>query len=389
MVRNLTSYMNSFHEIVGEFIYRGTAALKKGYGMCFDLDYYTSTTGQAVTDAFGARGLKVVEVPSASNRQAFAGVLMNDYPADPDGKVRIIRLAMPGGCAMVSQRVASSINTKLITCTLGIGTAANSSSINGVFGHGGFRGRGSAIPLETLAAATSGDLAFQNITGSAVSLYASGTGLTTITLTGAGTALGYSSAAVDASDYDCIVWGGATKGDSTTERIPSGVFPVVQATGANTFTVTGDVGDCAVGGLTVNLVKKDFLALAYLCDGEESGLCDIYIPYSGNTTTYAPGVTGMSIVLGGLTMASDDQADVADGTMDGQRKGFFMLGTLSTKEMLWDITSGMTMAAGTLSTLEMNTAGEWATMVWKQFGPTASDGEWQLTSISDTGVAIG
>lgn len=387
---NIVQYMKQAYVRKALFIYRGTGALKRGRGMCFDLDYATTETGETATDNYGGRGMKVIEKPSASNRQAFAGVLTQDYSANANGKVTMVELALPGGCALIAQRVTSVINTGLVTCTLGIGSAANSSDINGLFGHGGFKGKGSAIPLRTKAAATLGGIAFQNISGTAVGTYDSSTGLTTIVLTGAGTALGYVDASIDASDYELTVWGGATAADSTTERCPSGVYPVVNATGTGTFTVTGDTGN---GAMTVNLVKKDFLMLAYLCDGEESGLCDIYIPYSANSTTYISGVTGMSIVLGGLTMGSDDVSDVTDGTMDGQRKGFYMLGTLAGgQEMLWDVTSGFTLSGTaligtTLAGLEMSATGEWATMRWRQFGP-ASTGAWLLEGISGTGVVI-
>jgi len=363
------------------FVYRGTTALKKGYGMCFDLDYLTTETGEKATDPFGARGLKTVEKPSLTNNSAFAGVLTQDYPARASG-YQLVELALPGGCAMVAQKVASTINTGLITCAVGTGIA-------GVFGYGGFKGRGSAIPLETVTPAAAGDIADQELTGVGTSVYDSGTGLTTITGAAGtpGTDLGYVDEAVDASGYEAIVWGGATAADSTTERCPSGIYPVYQATGATTYTVVGDTGD---GALTISLVKKDLLKLAYLCDGEESGLCDYFLPETAATDS--PMTSGTSIVLGGLTMAADDDAVVADGTVDGQRKGFYMLGGLTTKEMLWDITSGYTLsgaaiAGGLLSTIEMCTAGEWATMVWHQFGP-ASTGCWQVTGVSDTGVAL-
>ncbi len=386
--RNLTLYEHRMEEIVIDVVYRGTAALVKGQGMCYDLDYFTSTTKQAVTDPFGGRALRTIEVPSASNRQAFAGVVRNHHPANPLGKVRPIQLSAPGGCAKIAQRVASSINNALVTCTIGIGSADNSSSIDGLFGHGGMLGRGSAIPLETLAVADEGDMPLQEITGVSVSVYAAGTDLTTFTVTTGtpGTFMGYESAAVDASDWEVTVWGGATAGDSTTERVPSGVYPIVQATGATTFTVTGDVGD---GACTINIVKKNFLALAYLCDGPESGLCDIYIPYSGNSTTYISGTTGTSIVLGGLTIGSDDQSDTVVGTQDGQRKAMYMLGTLTTGEMLWDIAGTALQQDGstTLATLEMNTAGEYAVLEWHEFGPT--QGQWQLIARSASTVAMG
>jgi hypothetical protein len=382
--RNLVNYRKQAYMKKALFIYLGTAALKRGHGMCFDMDYVTTTTGETATDPFGARGLKVVEVPKNSNNGAFAGVLTRDYPARASG-VQMVELWLPGGCAMVAQRVASTINAGLLTCAVCENDSAVTTLLNGTFGHGGFPGRGSAIPLETLAAATLGDLALQNIAGTAVSVYSAATGLTTITLAGLGTACGYVSAAVAADDYELNVFGGATAADSTTERCPSGVYPVVQATGANTITVTGDTGD---GALTITVTKKNLMRLAYLMDGRESGLVDYFLPETGAVRTPILD-SGMSIVLGGLTMAADCEPVVNDGTIPGQRKGFYMLATVVTKEVLLNITSAMDMAEGTLSTIEMNTAGEWATFEWLNFGPNAAaNGTWQLTGIAPNTVAV-
>jgi hypothetical protein len=384
MMRNLVQYRKQAYAKKAMFLYLGTAALKKGHGMCFDLDYVTTTIGETATDPFGARGMKVVEVPSNSNNGAFAGVLTRDYPARTSG-TQMVELWLPGGCALVAQRVASTINAGLMTCAVCENDSGTTTLLNGIFGHGGFPGRGSAIPLETLAAATLGDLALQNIAGTAVAVYASGTGLTTITLAGLGTACGYVSAAVSASDYELNVFGGATAADSTTERCPSGVYPVVQATGANTITVTGDTGD---GALTITVTKKNLLRLAYLMDGRESGLSCYFLPETAAVIT--PIIdSGAIIVLGGLTMAADCEPVVNDGTIPGQRLGFFMLATVVTKELLWNITSAMDQEEGVLSTVEMNTAGEWATFEWKNFGTNlAANGTWQLTGISPNTVAV-
>lgn len=389
VMRNIINYRKQAYQKKGLFVYLGTAALYKGRGMCFDLDYYTSTTGEAVTDPFGARGLKVVERPKSSNNYAFAGVLTQNYPARTSG-LQLVELALPGGTAMIAQRATSVINTGLLTCVVGENDAGAITGINGLFGYGGFPGRGSAIPLQTLAVADEGDMPMQEITGVCTSVYASGTGLTTFTCaTGTpGTYMGYETAAVDASDYEATVWGGATAADSTTERCPSGVYPIVQATGATTFTVTGDTGD---GACTVTITKKNLLKLAYLMDGPESGLSAYFLPETGAVIT--PVIDcGMIIVLGGLDMAADCAPVINDGTIDGMRLGFYMLGTLATKEMLINITSGFTLsgagiAGGTLSTIEFNTPGEWATLEWHQFGPAGSTyGAWQLTGLSDTGI---
>ena len=385
MMRNLVQYRKQAYTKKALFVYLGTAALKKGHGMCFDLDYLTTETGETATDPFGARGMKIVQVPNNANNGAFAGVLTQNYPARANNVMQLVELALPGGCAMISQRTVSTINAGLLTCTVGENDSGVVTDINGAFGHGGFPGRGSAIPLDTLAAATLGDLPKEDITGVSTSVYASGTGLTTITLTGAGTALGYVAAAIACDDYEVTVWGGATAADSTTERCPSGVYPCVQATGANTFTVTGDTGD---GALTICIAKKDMLRLAYLMDGRESGLSCYFLPETAAVIT--PVIdSGMIIVLGGLTMAADCEPVVNDGTIPGQRLGFYMLATVQTKELLWNITSAMDQIEGTLSTIEMDTAGEHAWFEWVNFGPnTASLGTWQLMGVAPNTVAV-
>ena len=383
-MRNVVNYRKQAYVKKGLFIYLGTTALKKGHGMDFDLDYFTAETGEAVTDKFGARGLKVIETPSNSNNDAFAGVLTRDYPARVSG-TQIIELYLPGGCAIIAQRVASTINAGLLTCAVCEDDSGDTTLLNGIFGFGGLPGRGSALPLQTLAAATLGKMAWQNIAGTAISVYASGTGLTTITLAGLGTACGYVSTAIDAADYELNVFGGATAADSTTERCPSGVYPVVQATGTATITVTGDTGD---GALTMTVTKKNMFTLAYLMDGPESGLSAYFLPETAAVIT--PIIdSGAIIVLGGLTMAADCEPVVNDGTISGQRLGLFILATLVTKEMLWNITSAMDQNEGTLSTIEMNTAGEFATLEWLNFGTNlAANGTWQLTGMSPSTVAI-
>ena len=389
VMRNIINYRKQAYQKKGLFVYLGTSALVKGRGMCFDLDYLTTTVGERAIDPFGARGLKVVERPKNSNNNAFAGTLTQNYPARTSG-LQLVELALPGGCAMIAQRATSVINTGLLTCVVGEDDSGNVTGINGLFGYGGFPGKGSAIPLETLAVADEGDMPMQEITGVCTSVYASGTGLTTFTCaTGTpGTFMGYVAAAIAATDYEATVWGGATAADSTTERCPSGVYPVVQATGATTFTVTGDCGD---GACTVTITKKNLLKLAYLMDGPESGLSAYFLPETAAVIT--PVIdSGMIIVLGGLTMAADCEPVINDGTIDGMRLGFYQLATLVTKEMLINITSGFTLsgagiAGGTLSTIEFNTAGEWCTLEWHQFGPAASTyGAWQLTGLSDTGI---
>ena len=391
-VLNLTQYMKQAYTKKAMFIYHGTAALKKGFGMCYDLDYANSSiTGEKVTDSFGARGLKEIQIPSSSNNMAFAGVLTQNYAANPNGLVRKVELALPGGCAMIAQAATSVINTGLLTCAVGEDDSGDTTLINGIFGYGGFRGKGSAIPLTTLAVADEGDMPMQEITGVSTAVYASSTDITTITSsTGTpGAYMGWESGDLDVNDYEFVVWGGAHT-DSTTERCPSGVYPVLQATASTVFTVKGDTGD---GLLTGTLRKKGLLKLAYLCDGDESGLVDYFLPETG-AATEAILTEGMSIVIGGISVASDVDAVVADSNIDGARKGFYMLGTLGTAQLKLNITSGYTLsgtaiAGGTLSTVEFETAGEWVTLQWHQFGPAGTSyGIWMADALSGGDVVL-
>ena len=389
-MRNIVNYRKQAYAKKGLFIYNGTAALVKGRGMCFDLDYLTTTVKETATDPFGARGLKVIQIPSSSNNNAFAGVLTQNYPARTSG-LQLVELALPGGCAMIAQRASSIINHGLLTCCVGENDSGVTTGINGLFGYGGFLGRGSALPLQTLAVADEGDMPMEEITGVSEAVY-DGTSLTTFTSgTGTpGTFMGYVATALDASDYEATVWGGAKESDAS-ERCPSGVYPVVQATGATTFTVLGDTGD---GACTVTITKKNLLKLAYLCEGPESGLVDYYVA-DGSATTEAILLTGMTIVLGGYELDGDCNTDVEDAGFEGARKGFYLLATVKTNNLVLDITSGYMMSGaakvGTvIQTITMDTAGDWVILEWHEYGPAVAVGsgygEWQLMGLSSTNV---
>ena len=381
--RNLAGYINKRYEEIIEVVYTGTAALKRGFGMCYDLDVLTTTTGQTATDAWGRRGLKEVQVPAPANANRFAGVLVQNYPADANGKLKLIKLAAPGGTAMVSQRIISTSGVTRLSCIVDQ-TAGD--GISGAFGHGGLSGNGSAIALQTLAAATGGNLAIANDTGTATGVYDSATGLTTVTLTGAGTALGYVATTVAADSYELTVVGGAVAatGHATVGRANEGVYPVVNATGANTFTVTGDTGDAAC---TTFLTKKNLLMLAYLEDGSESGLSEYVTPKVSAASQFVLTQGGTTFVVGGLTMAGDSTATLADpttigGSGDGARKAIYALATNVTNSYLVTVTSGLKLDGSALANVDFLTAGEYIMFVFNgNYGPGTA-GLWR--SISST-----
>lgn len=377
VARNLAGYSNKRHEEIIEVVYTGTVALKRGFGMCYDLDVLSTETGQTATDPWGRRGLKEVEVPSASNANRFAGVLVQSYPADSNGKLKLIKLAVPGGTAMVAQRIISTSGVSRVTCVVD-STAGDGNS--GVFAYGGLPGRGSAICLETLAAATSGDLAISDLGGGSVGVYDSGTDLTTITLTGAGTALGYVATAIDASAYDCTVLDGATAATGATRANP-GVYPVVQATGANTFTVTGDTGSVP---LTITLTKKDLLMLAFLEEGPESGLADYVTPSNGAARQFVLNQGGTTFIVGGgITIAGDSTVNtLADpitigGSTGAVLKAFNVLSTITTSDYIVTVTSGLQADIATgLATAVFDTAMDEVVLEWMGNMGGATTGVW-------------
>ena len=380
-VRNLVGYGQRRKENLATFVYTGTLALKRGDGMCFALDTIDTGTGELATDPWGRRGQNEIEVPAAANANRFAGVLTRSYEADAGGKLKVVELSLPGGCAMISQRVISTIGVGRVTCIV---DQEAGDGISGRFGHGGLSGRGSAVPLETLAAATGGDLALVNDGGTAVGVYSATTGLTTITLAGAGTALGYLTKAVGASDYECTVLGGAVAGTghATVGRAIEGVYPVVQATGANTFTVTGNTGDAS---MTTFLTKTNLLMLAYLEDGLESGLSEYVTPKVSVASQFVLTQGGTTFVIGGLTLAGDSTATLADpktigGSGDGARKAIYALATNVDNSYLVTVTSGLKVAGAALSNIDFLTAGEYTMLVFNgNYGPGIA-GLWRINS---------
>jgi len=376
MLRNLTNYIKQAGSSKGVFWCTETTALKKGHGMCFDLDYATTDTGETATDPFGKRGMKVVQKPSSTNNMAFAGVLTQDYPARPAGQ--IVELSLPGGCAMVAARFAATINGESLACHAG-------GADTGIWGLRGFSGRGSAIPLQTLTAAAGGDLAHTILTGVSTSSYSSSTGLTTITSVAGGTAVGYGDDDITATDFEVTVLGGADDthgGDATDgELVTKGVYPVVEAVSANTFTISGDIGDCDVA---ITVTKKDLLILAYLEDGQESGLLEIVTPQDAVAVQSMIG--GVTLACGGYTMAADSTAVLADGLVEGQLKGFGGLGTLTTKGYKVTFTSGVQEDHSTaIATCLVDAALETIVVQWAGNIGNATGGLWhELHNIGAT-----
>jgi len=319
VMRNIVQYRKQAYTKKGLFVYLGTAALKKGYGMCFDLDYLTTTVGELAADAFGARGLKVVEVPSASNNMAFAGVLTQDYPARASG-LQLVELYLPGGCAMAAGIIPTTINSTRLTCIVPSALQATALTIAnaGLFGRAALPGRGTAISLQTRtnAAATpwaayyAGEAAYATATG-------------TITCTGAFT---YALAG------DKVI---VLSGDIANAAL-AGTYYILTRTDANNAIVALTPGGAAFLTLAANGAKLCIcvipagapLSLVYLCDGEESGLQEFDVPVSSAVT--CPMVGGTTNLLGNVTLAVAHTPPIVDGLFPGMLKLVRLGGTLTT-----------------------------------------------------------
>jgi len=375
MMRNLVQYRKQAYQKKGLFIYLGTTALKKGHGMCFDMDYLTTTVGERAIDKFGARGLKVVQKPVAANAMAFAGILTQDYPARTSG-LQLVELYLPGGCAEIAiGGLSTVINATMLTCQIGPDA--------GRFTLGGFKGRGSALALQTKTITDITNLAFASLDGTATEA-TSGTTYT-ITKTGIGTACGYGADPADAAtQYTCVVLGGGDDDEVVTPKVVS----VLTAPSANTITVSAASG--VTPYISLYVYKGNPMILAYLYDGEESGLVEFVSPNDNVAAQHAL-ISGVTFICGGYTMTTGvSTSTLADGILEGQRKAFAGLGTLTTsgyditvtsgiqQKVLDEVTTGQSVQGGPLALagIVIDAAAEFVTLDWTGNFGTGATGLW-------------
>ena len=368
-VDNLTSYISGPAYRRRRVWFPGSTAIKKGMGLCYDLDVAGSDTGQAATDGWGRRGNSVA-ITDTTNNLAFAGVTTQNYSAKANGQ--LIDIYIPGGLAEVAVGLATTINSKRLTCSVNSADA-------GRFTLQGLSGRGSALPLQTKAAATGGDITFSSLDGTATTSWSSPS--LTITKTGIGTACGFGDATIDPTEFRVVILGGATAADSSTVVLTKGEYAVVSAPTADTITIATNIG--TAGAATLYVIKSTYpTVLCYLEDGEESGLQEVLTPKTNVAIQSMGG--GTTFLCGGLTMAADSTCTLADGLVEGQKKGFCCMGTLTTQDYLITVTSGLNAAGTALATMELDAAGEFGVLVWHgNLGPGTA-GLWRLLTYAGT-----
>ena len=331
-------------------LFNGTVALKEGQGLCYKRDYTSAT--ELAADEIGYRDTQV-ELPDGTNNLWFAGVASRNYAADTSGLQRV-EIFIPGSVCRVAIGADVTMATGIITCSAGAGDP-------GRFTYGGFAGKGSAIPLQTNA---SGNL-FAEVSGSAVgTLDATGKIITA----GAGDP----SASVAVGD---TVYGVARSATTVTR----GAY-TVSAVSATTITVSTAISSSGTPTINYYVVRGNPTCLAYLMDGEESGLQELLSPISGAVQSMVGGVT---YIAGPYTPAGDATSTLANGTRFGELKAFHLLGTLTTNDYLVTVTGGEQLDGSTdLASMEFDAAGDVSMLVWGGLG-----GKWRLLTNTGTGLA--
>ena len=318
-------YLGKANLITAMVWYAGTDALKKGVGLCYNTDYGTATAVDA------SRGNRV-ERPSSSNNMAFAGVTARDYIARSTGQ--FVEIYCPGSRGVdVAVAVDTVINTGLLTFTAGTGTEA------GRFYTGKYKGRGSAVPRQTVTALLEGGM-----TGGTISVDA--TDGVTVTVA--------SSASMAADDVLVIVGG---EGDGTGVLVP-GRYTIASITDATTVVLSSTcLSTLSSGDITLTAYVLDGANPTCQCDlltGDESGGVEFISPLNAGNAAQTYMVGGVSYVCGGITIAADVDVDLAQGTLPGETKAFILLGTLTTSDFTVDLVTAGIQQDGSTALAEIN-----------------------------------
>lgn len=340
-------HISEARKIKRKVFFQGTAdtVFSVGQGVCYNRDYGTATTKEGRRDNY-------VEVPSKTNNRCFAGVLDHNVTMPSTGGTWVT-INEPGSVCEVALGIDTVVNTGLITCLAGGGDNT------AVFADAGFKGRGSAIPMETVTAVLES------------------------VKTGAGvmTATGLTLTVTDSSDF--VV--GSTKvlilageNDGTGKAVP-GLYDIDSITSAVAIVLADAAVDTtAAGTISCSYVVIDGAnktGLAYLLDGDESGLSDWITPPNAGGDNLAYMVGGFTRVNGGVTVAADSEVELAEETVYGMKKGFLCMGTLGTSDFVIDLVSaGYTMTGGALNEVNgIDAATEGAILEW--------NGKWRCVSL--------
>lgn len=342
---SVDGHIKQSRPILARVWYEGTDALKLGEGVCFNDDFGTAT------EANGSRCNRV-ERPTRSNNKNFAGVAADNYSAKGTGQ--FIDIYLPGSrCVPVALAVDTLIGTGLITFTVAgyhtVGATIGLKTEAGRFYTGKFRGRGSAVPRQTVTA-----IVEASMTGAWV-LATDGVTLTMTDTTGL------------AAGDTVVILGGE---DDGTGRVIPGKYTIASVS-SGTVVVLASSAVTATPGSTATVTGYAYtgnpVALCDLLEGEESGGVEfLSVPNAGGDDQ--PAMTGgVSYVCGGVTLSADAEHELADGTLVDEKKIFLLLGTLTTNDFVVDLVTAGIQIDGSTALAEVNAidaAGEGCYVVW-------------------------
>lgn len=369
MEKNLAMFADQKRLLKYSVWFEGSTAVRKGMGLCYDIDTTGTGTGETATDGWGRRG-NVVAVPTTSNNLAFAGYATQRYAAKTGGQR--IDINLPGSICDVEVGLASTIYSQSAGTfhTVSVNTAdAGRSTLQGL------RGRGTAMALQTRARADGGDIAFASLDGTATSVWVDPS--LTITKSGIGTACGYGDSSIDPTEFRVVVLGGmdnTTGGDASSGEVATiGEYAVVTAPTADTITIATDINDCKI---TLYVIKNTYPTI--LCktdDGPESGLQETISPRDAVAAQNMVG--GSTFLCWGYTVTADSSSTLAAGMVNEQRKLFGCLGTSGGQDWVLTIADGIDhVDGGQCDTVTFDTQADFLLMEWNGMY-TGSAGQWQ------------
>lgn len=312
------SYFDASNPVRAVAWYQGADALQEGEAVCYVVAYGTATERDNRRNIF-------VNRPSLTTNKAFAGVAARSYSAQSGGQ--LIDINCPGSKGV---NVALGIDTVIGTGILSF-VAGASGSHRGRFYTGKYRGRGSVIPRRTVTAVLE-----SSMTGG-WSLATDGVTLTVSSTTG-----------LSAGDTVVLVGGEAEDGGGA---IAVGKYTIASITDATDLVLSSSAVDttpdaaltCTGYAYTGNPVCQ-----ADLLDGDETGGVEFISPPNAGDADIDYMVGGVSYVCGGVTLAADVDADLAQGGFPGEQKAFICLGTLTTNDFTVDLeTSGLQLDGST------------------------------------------
>lgn len=339
------AHMSNLPQSVISCFYTGSDALKMGHGLCYDSD-------RGVAADHDGQRANFVEKPSATNNLRFAGVLLENHPANSSGQS--VRLAAPGSWCLVALGSDTVVDETLLTCVAG---GADAGRFRAVTGH---IGRGSAVALQTNASGTQkeqdANAAALDSTGKILTVSAGAT------------------ANVNAGDIVHIYAG---EDDGTNATTP-GEYVVASVDSDTQITLTTAASNGGTMQVSYYIIRGNPTCMARLYDGEESGLVQYPQVEDGAQTTTMTG--GKTIWSGNVTL-TPDMTDTLDVTKayPGMKKSLLLQGALTTQDVLISCVGVQLNGADALATLEFDGDDDQATLEWTGL-------EWNL--IWHSGAAI-